>query len=445
VSDGPADGRDRSSPPVSGVRRVGRNAGRLLAGRIVAQGLLVLSTALLAQRLGLAGFGGYAFVVAAVFLANVVTTFGTDMVLIREIAAGGRIGLWSAALAVQLMLSGGAVIAIWLVAPMIPGQGSEVAWALRVYVLSLVPAAVYSVCSAALRGAGRLGRHASLGVAAAGLQLAAIAVLVPPGSSIVLVSTVLLGVQAAIAALAWAACASWAAAFRQVPGASRSDVVGMVRATGSIGIVGLLGVAYQRAGVLVLAVAVGPAATAWFAGGSRIVEASRTGHLALFGALYPAMAEAHGSTPEDGALAGRLAWAWRLSLLGALAIAATLLVVGPVLVRMLYGEAFAPASAGLAILALALVPSTIAGYLSLELLAAHRERSALWALFASLAVLVALLLALVPAIGWTGAAWAILGADAVQAALLLLVTSRRAAPVAGLVPRVPSPHTAGGL
>jgi hypothetical protein len=41
------------------------------------------------------------------------------------------------------------------------------------------------------------------------------------------------------------------------------------------------------------------------------------------------------------------------------------------------------------------------------------------ALAARLAVLVVLLAALVPTVGWTGAAWAVLGAETVQAALLL--------------------------
>jgi O-antigen/teichoic acid export membrane protein len=220
----------------------------------------------------------------------------------------------------------------------------------------------------------------------------------------------------------------------------------MWRASGSIGLLGLLGVAYQRAGVLVLAVLVGPAATGLFAAASRIVEASKTGHLALFGALYPAMAEAHGSGPSDDSL-GRPTWAWRLSLLGAVALAAVLLVAGPPLIALLYGPAFAPSAAGLALLALAIVPSTLAGYQSLELVAARRETSTVRALVASLVVLVVLLVALIPALGWTGAAWAILAAEMVQAVILLRVTGRLAAVHLRLPSRWPPPRssrTAGG-
>ena len=68
-----------------------RNATWILTGRLAAQGLLVLCTVLLARRLGLTGFGGYAVLVSVVSLANVATTFGTDMVLVREIAGGGRV------------------------------------------------------------------------------------------------------------------------------------------------------------------------------------------------------------------------------------------------------------------------------------------------------------------------------------------------------------------
>ena len=98
---------------MSGYSAVGRNTAWLLAGRLVSQAFTILFTVLLAARLGVVGLGEYAFVAAIVFLANVVTTFGTDMVLVREIAAGGPVARWAAALAVQLGLTLGAIGVIW--------------------------------------------------------------------------------------------------------------------------------------------------------------------------------------------------------------------------------------------------------------------------------------------------------------------------------------------
>jgi hypothetical protein len=60
-------------------------------------------------------------------------------------------------------------------------------------------------------------------------------------------------------------------------------------------------------------------------------------------------------------------------------------------------------------------------------------------------VLVSFLLLLIPALGWTGAAWSILAAEAVQASLLLVATDRVAGARARLASHAPSPQAAGGL
>jgi len=400
------------------VSRIGRDAAWLLGGRMLAQALTVPMTVLLAGRLGLAGFGHYAFLLAVVFVANVVTTFGTDMVVIRDIAGAGRTHRWPAALGVQLALSAAAIGLIWLGAPLIPGGDETVVAGLQVFSLSLIPAAVFSVCSAALRGVGRMDWYAALGVASVALQLGAAWTFVAPGTGLVLVAIVLLAVQAVVGTAAFAVCAALIPEFRRRPAASASDVAEMARASASIGVLSLLGVLYQRAGVLALSLFAGPAATGWFAASSRVVEASKSGHVALFGALYPAMAAAHatpGKPPAGEAPSNPFGRSWRLSVAGAGAISGVLVLIAPLVIELLYGPTFGPASGALAILGLSLVPSTIATYRSLELLASHREGRTLRALTVSLAALGALLAVLIPLLGWIGACWAILGAEIVQA------------------------------
>ncbi|MGH2467923.1 MAG: oligosaccharide flippase family protein [Candidatus Limnocylindrales bacterium] len=417
--------------PRGGLGRILRNAGWLLAGRVAAQLLLVLLTVLLAARLGAAGFGGYAVLAAVVFLANVVTTFGTDMALIREIAAGqaapgaagGRAAdrgaaRWSAALAVQLVLSAAAIGLIWAVAPFVPNLGPGMADALRIYAFALVPAAVFSVATAGLRGAGRMGAYAAVGTAGAAITLGAVWLGVPPGADLGRVAAVLLGVQVALAVIGWAACACGQPAFRAIPRFGPADVTAMAQASARIGILGLLGVLYQRVGVLALAMVAGPAATGWFAAASRVTDASKAGHVALFGALYPELARSHAAGE------GELRTARWLTLGPAAVVSAVLLVLGPAIIRLLYGSGFEPSGSALAILALSIVPATAATHRSLELVAAGRERQMARALAASLAVLLVLLAGLVPAVGWTGAAWAVLGAEAFQAAVLLVPRGR---------------------
>lgn len=420
-------------------RRLAANAGRLLAGRIAAAGFLVMATIVLAARLGPAGLGGYGIIAATMFVANVATTYGTDMVLIREIAGAHRVDLWGAALTVQLALTAVAVAVSWAIAPMLPGQAVGTADGLRILALSLGPAAVFSVCSAALRGLGLMGRYAVLGTLVAGLQFVAVTLLVPPGASLQHVALVLVGVQAAAAVAAWLACARVSAAFRHVPRVRRDDLRAMLAGSGRVGALGVVGVAYQRVPIVAVGVLAGPAAAGWLTAASRVVDASRTGHLALYGALYPALAEemstsgrqasASGMPPSPlGTLASSSGskLAWRLALSGAVGIAVALVAFGSLLMRLAFGGDFEPAAGGLAILALAVVPSSLVTFQLLELVAGHRERAALRALVVSSAVLLVTIAALVPRIGWAGGPWAVVAAESVQAAILLHSTGRLA-------------------
>ncbi|HEY6398191.1 MAG TPA: hypothetical protein VIX82_12125, partial [Solirubrobacteraceae bacterium] len=121
----------------------------------MAQLLAIALTVVLAARIGLAGFGEYAFVSAIVFIGNVITTFGTDMVLIRDIAGRGRLDRCAPALALQLALSVLVIAAIGLITAVLPARNDDVLGALRIMSLSLLPSALFSVCTAGLRGGGR--------------------------------------------------------------------------------------------------------------------------------------------------------------------------------------------------------------------------------------------------------------------------------------------------
>src|SRR3989304_3929406 len=124
----------------------------LLMARIGTQGAMVLFTILLARRLGSAGFGEYAFISAVIFIGNMLTTFGTDMTLIREIAAHNNLSQLPAALLIQLGFSVVLILVIWIGAPFLPRQSVESILALRVYSFTLIPLAFFTVFTTALRG-----------------------------------------------------------------------------------------------------------------------------------------------------------------------------------------------------------------------------------------------------------------------------------------------------
>ena len=404
---------------------VPRSTGVLVGAQLVGQALAVVTAVLLTRRLGVSSFGIYAFVTAAVFIANVGTTFGTDMVLIREIGRDRRLDRCPAAFVLQLVLSAVAIAMVFAGSAVVDAVGSSGAGRfiapLRIFSLALIPAAAYSVATALLRGLGMLRHYAVAVVAAAGMPLVAVATAVHAGDGLARTMTVLLAAQVAVAAVAVVCCAAPLARARATSAPTRAQVVAMARASREVGVLSAVGVVYQRLAMLGVAVLVGPTANGWYSGAARIVEASRTGHIALATAAYPAMAEA---TRDDAGADVRvmLRRARLTNFVLALAVAGGLAIAGRVLVERLYGSAFAESKDALPILAVALVASCVATFESLALLAERREREVLRVMAACVAVLLVGLVVMVTAFGWIGACWAMLAADVAQAALL---TSRR--------------------
>ena len=81
--------------------RVGLNTAWLAAARLGSQLASALMAILVARQLGQAGLGAYAFFSAVILTGNVLTTYGTDTLLIRELAGSRdpRSALLAAALA----------------------------------------------------------------------------------------------------------------------------------------------------------------------------------------------------------------------------------------------------------------------------------------------------------------------------------------------------------
>ncbi|MEX2143375.1 MAG: oligosaccharide flippase family protein [Anaerolineales bacterium] len=399
--------------------RVARNSAWLFIGRLGSQAMLVLFTLILARRLGDEGLGVYAFITSVIFLGNLTSTFGTDMLIMREVAAKREGGLLASAVLIQLAIAIPFILIVLVAAPYLANQSAQALSALRLYSFSLLPLAFYTVCSSALRGIERMDSFAGLNLAN-GLLLAGLGwVFIQPGSSIVALFAWLLTLQVAMAGLALALCA------RHFPRSSRAwrlsppDLGQHVRLSAPIAALGFLGALSQRAGIFLLAGMLGAAATGWFAAALRPVEASKIIHFALLGALFPAMSQAHlGAGPDNHSFARFFA----SSLTGLLVLSAAFALVfafgADALIPLLFGPGFTPAIDLLKVLAWLLVPITVTHYLSLMLLSLRRERPILVGLAASLLLFLALATWLVPVLGALGVAWAMLAAEILQALIL---------------------------
>lgn len=402
--------------------RLGKNILWMVLSRFGAQGIAVVFTILLARRLGIEGFGAYTFIAAIIFVANALTTFGTDMFLIREIAAKGDLSRLPSALIVQLVLSILFIAAVWLFGAWIPNQSSDIVIALKIYCLALIPLAFFTIFTTALRGVQRMDIYSLLNLIVSVMQ---IGIVLLPNINIVKLSALLLSVQIIAAVFAGFVCVMIIPNFWQAWNFSSIHLFSLLKQAGPIAWLTLLGMFYQRLNIYVLFAINGAMETGIYSAASRAVEASKTAHLAVFAAMYPALAQAQTDTNHQSKWSEIFKISWRALLVGATIIALALFVLAKPLVTLLYGIEFAASAGVLQILAWMLIPFTVNTYLTLSLLASNRERLVGRALMVSLLGLLILNLWWIPAGGPEGSAWAVLVAECIQSAFLIASAGSR--------------------
>ena len=394
-----------------------RNSFWLLLARFGTQLGTAFFTILLARRLGSIAFGEYAFIAAVAVIGNVVTTFGTDMLLIRRIASTDQLSQLPAALFIQLALSAVFVTVIAEISPMLQTLDTQAIGALRLYSLSMFPLAFYTIFTTALRGRQRMGSYAILNVSLIVLQIIAVAWFSWMGRSLIDLFGLLLLIQGIAAVLAAIFCSLQFADVWQSWRFTMHEAWSLARTSAPIAMLGLLGIFYQRVSVLILPMLAGAAITGWFSAGARLIEAAKIGHIAVFTALYPLMAQVGPSNKPNWASTFRLPWLLLLG--GALLASFALYLLAAPLVALLFGLAYLPSISVVQILAWVLVPYTVNAFLSLAFLAREDESSIAVALTAGILALVILTIWWEPLIGPRGAAWAAVCAELTQSAILV--------------------------
>lgn len=388
--------------------QLARDSFIILAARLGAQGSLAIFTILIARRLGSAGFGEYAFIASAVFIGNMLTTFGTDMLLIREIAARRDFSQVIPALFLQLLLSVLLIALTWAL-PLLPGQSAAGWLALKIYTLALVPFAFYTIFSSELRGLQRMDQYSALNLSISLVQLVATFIFIQSGSNVVTLAWLLLAVQLASAFLAGWLCRDQFSHFSQPARFSLHHF----RPVLPLAALSILGILYQRLGILLVTFWLGAAATGWFSAALRAIEFFKTAHLAVFTVLYPALANSADELKDFRRV-------WLVLLVGALAAALALTLLASPLILILLGVEYAASIPVLRLLSWTLVPFTVSTSLTLRFVASEHEKPVMFALIASLFALFLFNRLWTPRFGILGAGWAIFLAECLQAGMLIV-------------------------
>ncbi len=387
--------------------RLAKNSLWLLLARVGTQAMAALFTIILARRLGSAGFGEYAVIAALIFVGNMFTTFGTDMSLIREIAARNDLSLLPAAFLIQIILSLFLISIIWLTGPLLPNQSTDSILALRIYSFALLPMAFFSVFTSALRGKEFMDAYTWLNLVGAFIQLALIWFFLD--ANIVRLVLLLLLSQVAVSLVGAISCHIRIPGFWRDWHFNTKNISRLINLSSPFALLTVLAMLYQRLSILMISAISGSTMTGLFSAAQRTVEAAKTGHAAVFTALYPAMAR---NKDESFRLS------WILLIVGAGLGAVTLSVLARPVTHILFGGGYEASASVLRILAWILIPYSVSTFLTLKFVASNQEKAVLRASSLSLLVLALLSLWLIPNSRLVGASVAMLAAESTQAALL---------------------------
>jgi O-antigen/teichoic acid export membrane protein len=160
------------------------------------------------------------------------------------------------------------------------------------------------------------------------------------------------------------------------------------------------------------------------------MEAARLGHVAIFTALYPVMA----NLGQGGVFQKTLRLSRGLLLVVSMIGSILLFLLSKPIIEIFYGNGYQASILILKILAFTLIPYTVNSFLSLSYLAMKKEKVVVRIFAVSLLILLILNFWFIPVFGESGAGWAILITETMQMVVFLLAWMKDPARQTGVIP-----------
>jgi O-antigen/teichoic acid export membrane protein len=388
-------------------RTLQKNIFWTMFSRFGSQILAITSNVLLARYLGAVGFGVYAFISAIVMIGNAASTFGTDMVLIRRISSRRNYSDLGSALVMQLLISLIFIIGVFVFYSIFPVTSS-----LLIYSFVLIPLAFFTVFTITLRGAQEMQSFSILHFLSTIFHLLAVLLLILKNGDIVQLVTFLLIAQVMVSLLGFILCTARIDKFISHWKFSWNGVLLLFRESSQMAVIGTLRLAYEKLAISLLPLLSGVQMTGLFSASMRVMDAAKLGHLSALTAIYPEMA-------RDGKFVTRRT-GFDMLLVAAGIISLIIFLFAKQIILILFGDQFISSVQSLHILAWILIPYFVVSYHSLLFVAIEVEKPVLFALIASLLLMITLLITLIPFYGLRGAAIALLSAELFHAIFLWL-------------------------
>lgn len=430
--------------------RLSSNTVTLAVSNIGTAGLSFLLAALLARGLGDGGFGIYAVALAWVLPVSLLAEFGLGTLITRELAAGAdQSKLMRAALPARQIMGGAGVLLLIIAAPFLSAD-PRAALAIQISAPLVLIQPLYSTYTAVFRARGAMWPIPWLNIGMVAAQVAFTAWLFNAqnpashtlASSLITHDALLINTLTSAGQLiaAWLIYRLRFAGHQLsvvttqpsslipvhsalgTPNSEPTTALSLLRSAAPFGLAALFAAIQLRLSIILLETLIGPSAAGMFAAANRFPEAARLIPNAFFGALFPALSalaadESYLRRTFRSALLGLAAYG------GLAALALTL--IAPWLIVWVFGENFAPAVQPLQLLGVALLFSLLRGARTLYWYARRREAWVNLLNFAAILAQAALSLWLIPLHGPSGAALALVIAEAAALAALLPAGPRR--------------------
>ena len=376
-----------------------RNSFWLLLARFSVQGLAVVFVAFTARRLGVHVFGQFSVIASIVLIGNTLTTFGTDTLIIREVANAGRItNLVTQSLGLQVGLS-----TLWCLGTFLFFRNPP----LWLYSLSLFPLAVFSIGSALLRAFQRMDLFWTLNVGNGITQV--IAGLF--SRDLWTLCIYLLVGQILVALLAIWVCRKLLFEFSP---ASLLDFQPLWKLTWPFAALTTLMIASQRMGILFVSGMIGETGVGLYSAAARLVDGMKFGHYAVLGALLPMLASGHSGARND-----LQRGFWSMIFFSAI-MAGTVMLLAKPITLLFYGNEYENASTLLGYVCWSIIPYTVSAFISVDMVARRMESRLLGVSIFSMIVFAVLFALFTFRLGLKGAAYAALIGETVQATIFIL-------------------------
>lgn len=371
-----------------------RNSVWLLLARFSVQGLAVIFVALTARRLEVSTFGQFSVIASLVLIGNTLTTFGTDTLLIREIARAGQVTrLVLQILGLQLSLS-----LLWWLGILILFRNPP----LWLYTLSLFPLAFFSVISAVLRALQRMDLFWTLNVGNGVMQILAGFLCTDLWTLCIylFIGHVLISVLAVILCRALLV---------PLDGNTPWDFRPLWKLAWPFATLAALTIVAQRMGILFVSALIGDAETGLYSAAARLVDGMKFGHYAVLGALLPMLSGAYSDSHRDF----RHGFTAILSL--SLVMAGIVTLFSKPITLLIYGTGFEDAASLLIVTCWSIIPYTVSAFISVDLVSRRLESKLLKTSLYSIAAFAVLFPSLISLFELQGAAYAALIGETLQA------------------------------